>query len=67
VSHPEQPSLPFRRPKRPRPPPVPRVRLRMLIELLPSDVPPDVRKRRAIKALLRWHGFEVLSVEEVTM
>lgn len=67
MSRPDQPPLPFRRPRKSRPPPVPRVRLRLLVELLLSDVPPDVRKRRAIKALLRWHGFEVLSVEEVTV
>jgi hypothetical protein len=65
MSRPDQPPLPFRRPKRPRPPPVPRVKLRLTVELLPSDVPPDVRKRRAIKALLRFHGFNVLSVEEL--
>jgi hypothetical protein len=65
VSDPEQPNLPFQRPKRPRPAQEPRPRLRLTVELLPSAVPQPVRERRAYKALLRWHGFRVLGVEEV--
>jgi hypothetical protein len=39
--------------------------VRLTLRPLPSDVPVDVRLRKALKGLLRAHGFKCLLVEDV--